>query len=296
MRARVANGGPGLAAAGILVAVATFMAEMRMAGEWSVGFVLAMNLVAAAAVLGVGLVAARGEGRPDGPATALLIAGLALALAAVVGLADVLGAEGGEGSIALTALAFAGIAAYVAWTRSSPVTGLIAAAALAATVIAAVVGIFDADEVDTFRVLFLALAVAFALAAWRIESIDKHLSVQLVNAAGLAVLALVVTLSGVGLGFPFQVFAGSGAESANEAFGWELASLLACAALVAYAVVRREPGPGYLGAICTVYALAAAAGPSEEQTLVGWPLVLIALAAVAVVDALRAPAQSRTEP
>jgi hypothetical protein len=294
-RDRVITRGALLAAAGVLATAGILAAELRMADEWAIEAVLAIDAVAAIVLLGAGLAAARGDGRPDGPATALIVAGLAPALVATIALADVLGADGGAESIAWTALVFAAIAAGVAWASASPVVTLIAAIALATTSVAAVIWKSDPSDVDTFRWLFLVLAVVFAVMAWFVERIDKHRSVQLVNAAGVAVLALVGALTGSAFGFPFAFYVADG-PLIESPLGWEIVSLLGCAGLLAYAIVRREPGPGYLGAISSVYFIVAAAVTGGEPTLVGWPLALLALAAIALFAALWTSTEERAEP
>lgn len=294
LKARVRDGGPLLGAAALLIVAAVFAAEMRMTGAWGEAVLLAISTVVALAVLGMGLLAARGEERPDGPATAVLMSGLVMALVALVQLAALIG-EDGAGAVAAVAVAFAGIAGFAAWRCSSPVATLIAAGAVATAAIAGFEGLVGFDGDDAVPGVALAFAVLFALGAWRVDAIARHRSVQLVNAAGLAVVVLVVSQFG-GLG-PFIVPVGTSENiGVNGPLGWEIVSGLACAGLLAYAVLRREPGPGYLGALATVYFVSIVGELSEEQTLVGWPLVLIALAIAVTVAALRAPTASKPEP
>lgn len=295
LKAQISAGGPLLAAAGVLVALAALALGTRMGSEWDDLVFLAINGLAATVVLGTGLLAAKGVGRPNGSATALIVTGLMLTLVVLIEAADILGASGTEATV-VVALIFCAIALYPAAKRSSPVCVLIAAVAFAVAFVAAIEGLVGFDEPSTGYYAALTLGLGFAIGAWTVDANDRHRSVQLVNAAGLAVLALVVFLSDGGfLAAPVLgplVYGGSMGAGGAGPVGWEIVALLACAAVVAYAVIRREPGPGYLGALSLVYFVVLAGAPGENPSIVGWPLVLIALAAAAVVAALRTSADT----
>jgi hypothetical protein len=290
IRARLSAGGPLLAAAGVLVALAAAAIEVRMGDEWGAGVFFVISLAAAVLVLGAGLEAAKGDGRPSGSATALIVAGLSLASSAITAFADMLGADGGSGSVTWGALLFAAVAAYPAWARRSPVSALISAISLGVAFVAGVDFVFDIEGLDTYRWLLALLAAGFAVAAARLDDGAPHRSVQLVNAAGIAILILTVTLAGEMFAGLFSGLGDGGGAVTGAPTGWEVVCLVGSAALAAYAVIRREPGPGYLAALALSTFVLAASAPGEDATLVGWPLVLIVLAGIASAAALRAPA------
>jgi hypothetical protein len=70
--------------------------------------------------------------------------------------------------------------------------------------------------------------------------------------------------------------------------GWELVLLAVGLALVAYAGVDREPGPGYLGFVVLVL-FVAIAGPRSVSgaSLIGWPILLLLLGGAGVAAGLR---------
>lgn len=281
------------AAAAVLVATAVGALQVRL--DWDAGPFLLLSLVGSAVVVPWALRAAAGRDLPDGAATAMLVAGLVLLALTVGNLADALGAEGGPGSTTWTALLFAALAAIPAWQLDSPVSALASSLALGVAFIAAVDWIFDPSDVDTFRWLFLLAALAYGAAAFALEGARPRHAVQHVSAAGLALLVLAASLYAEVVVQAFDLaFSGAlGADEAGEisfnaAFGWELVALAGAAALIAYAVLRREPGPGYIGAIVLAVSTTVAAAPESEPSVVGWPLllVLLALAAVAGVFAV----------
>jgi hypothetical protein len=67
---------------------------------------------------------------------------------------------------------------------------------------------------------------------------------------------------------------------------WELVVLAAGCGLIAYGAVDRAPGPAYLG-VANLAAFAVAVGQSAEQTLLYWPLIVLALGLGAMGAGLR---------
>ena len=115
----------------------------------------------------------------------------------------------------------------------------------------------------------------------------------MVNAAGLAVLSArpdrVVPVVAAFL-FPF------GAPAAGPLpNGWELVVLAAGCGLVAYGAVDRAPGPAYLG-VANLVAFVVAAGISDEDTLIYWPALLLALGLGTMFAGLRPRAPLPPEP
>jgi hypothetical protein len=96
----------------------------------------------------------------------------------------------------------------------------------------------------------------------------------MVNAAGLAVLILGLTaIVPVIAAFLFPFGAPASGPLPN---GWELVVLAAGCGLVAYGAVDRAPGPAYLG-VANLAVFLVSAGRSDEDTLLYWPALLLAL-------------------
>jgi hypothetical protein len=275
------------AAAAVLVAVA--IAAMHVRLDWDAGFFLVVSLLASAIVVPWALGATPDRGLPDGPTSALIVAALVVVALTVGDLADALGGEGGPGSTTWSALLFAGLAVIPGWLRDSPVAALASSVALGVAFIAAIDWIFDPSEIGTFRWLFLLVALAYAGAAFVLEGDRRRHAVQHVSAAGLALLVLAGTLYVEVVAQAFtQAFSGGlgGGISYNAPLGWELVVLVGSAAVIGYAILRREPGPGYIGAIVLAASTLIAAAPDGDGTLVGWPLLLLLLALAAVAGVL----------
>ena len=74
----------------------------------------------------------------------------------------------------------------------------------------------------------------------------------------------------------------------NPGTGWELILLATGLALVAYAGVDREPGPGYLGFVVLVLFVVLAGQPSRGgASLIGWPILLLLIGGAGVAAGLR---------
>ena len=85
--------GPLIAAGAVLVTVGIALTELRVGSQLAAGVQLLILAVAAAAILGLGLQAPNESGRPPAYQSVLLVCGLLLLAAALLRLADVLGAD-----------------------------------------------------------------------------------------------------------------------------------------------------------------------------------------------------------
>ena len=108
-------------------------------------------------------------------------------------------------------------------------------------------------------------------------------AVQLVNAGGLALLALALT-------WLVPAYLGDGGTAPG--WGWQLFVLAGAFGLVADAAVDQERGSALLG----VAALAAFTALASEGDLLGWPIALAAMAAVMLVIGLRPTTPAPPEP
>jgi hypothetical protein len=264
-----------LAPAAVGLAMFISAVQLRMGDSWADGVLLLVTLVPAALLLLLGLEASRGNGA-HAASTILLVAGLVLTASAIAWLGQILGGDDateGGGNLTWMLALFTAIAGWCAARGRSPACLLIAALAAVGLVNEAVNWIFDTENIDTFRVvLIICFAVLFA-AGWTVSGRNGTV---LVGAAGVTLL-----VSAYVLGFA-QAFS---PEGGDLGWGWELVALLEGLALLAYAALELEPGPGYLAffvlGIFTIGAAGSAGllliSPEAEDrsdTLVGWPLAL----------------------
>jgi hypothetical protein len=283
-----AHRGPLIASGAVLVTVGIALEELRLNGELAIGWHLAILALAAAAMLALALQVRTQGGAPPAFQSVLLVCGLLLAPAALLTLSDVLGAEFSgnfpAGAFVWTSLIWAGLALWPATAKGSAICALIGTLAIAIAGLAFVKWVFDAESVTTYRWLLLVLALAYVVVSLLLRAPAPRHSEQLVNAAGLSILA--IALTGLLTGF-FSLFTpganGGGSLLPN---GWELVVLAAGCGLVAYGAVDRAPGPAYLG-LANLIAFIVAAGTGQDETLLYWPLVLLALGLGAMAVGLR---------
>jgi hypothetical protein len=105
---------------------------------------------------------------------------------------------------------------------------------------------------------------------------------------GVAGVALAATLLAALVISTFGPLGDFTRPALNAGTGWELVLLALGLALVAYAGVDREPGPGYLGFVVLVLFVVLAGQPSEDgASLIGWPILLLFLGGAGVAAGLR---------
>jgi hypothetical protein len=279
--------GPLIAAGAVLVTAGVALEELRLADELPTGVHLAILALCGGAIYALG-VQVRQQGRPYAFQSVLLVCGLLLLYPALLTLADVLGADFDDlpsGALVWTSLLYAGAALYPAAWRNSAICALIAALAVGVAGLAFVNWTLDATSVTTYRWLLALLAAAYALVSLPLRGSAPRHSEQMVNAAGVAFLAIGLTgvlPALVGFAIPFG---GGPAEILPN--GWELVVLAAGSGLVAYGAVDRAPGPAYLG-VANLAAFVASAGLGDgEATLLYWPALLLAVGLGAMVAGLR---------
>jgi hypothetical protein len=268
--------GPLIAAGAVLLTLGIALEEVRLDDKLPTGIHLVILAVAAAAIYSLGVQVVQ-EGRPYAFQSVLLVCGLGLLYAALLTLADVLGADFREfpaGSFVWTSLLFAGAALYPAVARNSAICALIGALALGLAGLTFANWAFGAESATTFRWLLALAAAAYVVVSLALRGVAPRHSEQMVNAAGLAVLALGLTaILPVLASFLFPFGAPASSPLPN---GWELVVLGAGCGLVAYGAVDRTPGPAYLG-VANLAVFLASAARSDNDTLVFWPAILLAL-------------------
>jgi hypothetical protein len=301
--------GPLIAAGAVVLAVGVVLAELRLGDAVGIAVHVLITGVAAAVILGIGLQAVTEGGRPPAYQSVLLVTGLIVFEVFLLRLADLLGADFGEGgsgardtfiwgtlppgAIVWTSLVLAGLAGWASFSRGSAVSLLIAAIAAGLALLAAIAWVFDADSQGPYRFALLATAIALALGSLVLRGGEPRHAEQLVNAAGVAILVIPLLALAAGALQLLSLF-GGGPDRVLPDF-WELVVLAAGCGLVAYGAVDRVPGAAYLG-VANLAAFIGVAAISADQTLLYWPLVLLVLGAGAMIAGLRPRAPLPPEP
>jgi hypothetical protein len=268
--------GPLIAAGAVLVTLGIALEEVRLDDKLPTGVHLVILAVAAGAIYALGVQVVQ-QGRPYAFQSVLLVCGLLLLFPALLTLADVLGADFGEfpaGAVVWTSLLYAGAALYPAVARGSSICALIGALALGLAAMAFANWVFGADSAATYRWLLALAAVAYVIVSLALRGTAPRHSEQMANAAGLAVLILGLTaVVPVFTAFLFPFGAAAAGPLPN---GWELVVFAAGCGLVAYGAVDRAPGPAYLG-VANLAVFLVSAAVSDEDTLLYWPALILAL-------------------
>jgi hypothetical protein len=275
-------------AAGIVVLVTlVWLLEGRFDDDWRAGVHLLYAVLATGLAGVLAALAPMEREAPRAYQSVLYVATFTLAIAALMNLADVLGAAGSLGGAGARAWAFSALAALAlvfATRRNSAVSTLLGALSGGVAVLSFVQWAFDAGSAATARWVLLGLMVVFAFAALGQRDRHRPHGVALVDAAGAAVAVIGVTLLTEAI-FGGMAIAreGEGPYEATVAWGWELVLLGAGFGLIAYSSVDRERGPAYLGVLCLIeFVLLASSGG-----FAGWPLILLAIALALLVIGLR---------
>jgi hypothetical protein len=284
-----AHRGPLIAAGAVVFTVGIALEELRLDEALPDAVHVLIVAAAAAFIFGLGMQARPEGGRPAAYQSVLLVSGLLLLEGALLELADLLGADFGDGlpagAFVWTSLLLCGAAIYPAIRRNSAICGMVAALALGIAILAAANWIFGADSQTVYRWLLLALAVAFALASLVLRGGNPRHAELMVITAGLATLAIALVASVGALLGAFAGFGGASDEGFLPGF-WEFMTLGAGCGLIAYGAVDRAPGAAWLG-LAHLLAFLGAASAGADDTLLWWPLVLLALGGGVLVAGLR---------
>jgi len=273
------------------------LVNVRMDGVWGDGVFLVLSALGCALLGAMGWLAPLEGERPRSYQSTLLLLGLALLLIALLRLAQVLGVGAPLRSAGTVVWVFGLLAAAaIACVRSrrAAICALVAAVGGSIALLALVEWVFEPHGVTTFRWVLLAIAVAFVFGSLRLRESHRRESVYLVDAAGLAVIAIALTAPRAYSYVP----AGDVISSPGDlGTWWEIVLLAAAFGLAAFSGVDRERGPGFLAALALVIfvALAGRAAPAGAS-LVGWPLLLLLVGGIALVAGLRPRRELPPEP
>ena len=277
-----------IGAGAVALTIAVALLNFRFEDEWGVGVHFVYSALAAALVIAL---AALADPVPGGPPprwhSALLALSFILLLLALANLADLLGSDGrleGSGTVVWVGVLLIALMAWFSIRFDSGISTLLAALTFVVVLLSFVDWAFSPEESATFRWVLLAGAIALVAFAARGPDRGPHHTVGYVNAAGVALLgiALVYGLEGFG-----ALFFGAGG-SIDADTGWELVLLAGGFALIAYSVWAHQSGPAYLGLLnLTAFVLLAYGAAEDGPSLIGWPIVMLLLAAALLAAGLR---------
>jgi hypothetical protein len=284
-------------AAGVVVlTVLVAVVDVRFAGTWGIGIRFVLTALAAAFVTTMAVLAPLEGETPRAYQSILYVASFVLGLLALLDLARVLGADhpiGAHGTRVWVGLLLAGGMSWFATRRNSATCTLLGAAAAVVTVVAFFDWVFKPETSSTDRWILLLAVLVLVASAVSLRDLRRRHAVALVDVAGLGVLWMASTLLATNVLEPLVRFQAAG----GAPWGWELVLLVMGCGLVAYAAVDREPGPAYLGAlVLLVFVVIAAPSSRSGVSLIGWPLVLLLVAATALVIGLRPSRPLPAEP
>lgn len=274
-----------IAAGAVVFATLVWTLVVRFHDAWGSGVHTAYCVLACVFVGAMAVLSPIEGDAPRAYQSVLYVATVALFVAVLASLGDVLGASGAASASAVVAWEATLLSLFAlgfAVGRNSAVCTLIGSLAGGVAVLAAVDWVFEPDGFAPFRWVLLALMVVYGFAA--VGQRDRRLrhGVALIDTGGLAVLA--IGLSFVAGAFFFGFESAEGDAVHGVAWGWELLILAAGFGLIAYSSVDRQPGPAYLGvANLIVFTMITSFDISAAgATLLGWPIAL-AVAAVALL-------------
>jgi hypothetical protein len=282
-------------AAGVVVLVTlVYVVVARFHDAWGPGAHLAYATVAWSLVTAMALLAPTEGEAPRAYQSVLYVASFALVAVSLVQLGAVLGSDGAFDTAGGATWLLAALAAYAlafAVNRNSAVCTLLGALAAGGATLAAVQWIWHPDGFSTARWILLGLALVYGFAAIGQRDRRPRHGVALIDAAGIAVGVIALSLV-VGPLFLGALSFGEGFNTqpvTGVAWGWELLILAAGFGLIAYSSVDRQPGPAYLGVLnLAAFAVITSLGVSRDgATLLGWPIALALIAAGLLVIGLR---------
>jgi lipoprotein signal peptidase len=282
--------GPLIAAGAVLLAVGVVLEELRLADKLSLGVHLIILAAAAGVILALGLQAPTEGGKPPAYQSVLLVTGLLLLFPALLRVADVLGADLSEsglpaGELTWISTVVAGVALYAAQRKRSAICLLLAAIAAAIAILSAFQWVFEPDSFTASRWLLLLIALGVVLVSLVLRGGEPRQAELLVDAAGLAILAIGLQALVSFLIGQASPFASGSPDSVLPDF-WEFIVLAVGCGLIAYGAIERSPGPAWLG-VANLAVFVVSAFAVSDETLNWWPLLLILLGAGAMLAGLR---------
>lgn len=289
-----------IVAAGVVVlTLFTTVVAARFSTDWADGVRFLFVAIIAAIVVAMAAAPGAGDEVPRPYESVLFVASFLLIFVTLGELARVLGAEAlrSSGTIVWVGTLLVGYCAWYSIRRNSAIMTLLGAATAVVVVVAFVDWVFHPHEITTYRWVLLGCAIALTAAAVNRRDAQRRHAVSVIDAVGLTVLALGFTLV---LERFFSVFVGLFRPSeplAGGPAGWELVLLAFGCGLIAYGSVDRERVPAFLGVAVLGFFFVEVALPGREgPSLIGWPIVLLALAGGLLAIGLRPRRELPPEP
>jgi hypothetical protein len=275
----------------VSLGLAAWVIELRMT-QWALGPRFIVAAVIAGVILAAGWLVPRTGPVARPHQSLLLITGLLVLVIALELLGEILAGHHhlGAGGQFWTLAVEAGVAAAAARRAGSAGCTLVAALAASVSGLTFVAWAFEPHGFTTFRWILLVESLVLAVGALRLRAVHRRHAVQLVNVSGLLALFLALTFLGAAAITSAEAQLGTSlpAASIGSAGGaWKLYVLLVMAAMIAYAVVDREPAPGVIGAIIGLtFAVLVGLHGLSGGSLVFWPLFLVVVGAIAMAASL----------
>lgn len=273
----------------VVLTTLVWVVAVRFSTAWDAVVHLAYAAVACAFVSAMGVLSPMEGDEPRAYQSVLYVAAVALFVDVVVQASRVLGVDEPDawGTATWVLAAVAAFALAFATRRNSAVCTLLGSLAGGLAVVAAVEWIWSPNSFATVRWMLLALMAVFGIAAIGQRDRRPRHGVALIDAAGLAVLAIAVSFV-VAQGF-FVTFGNGERPPPGVAWGWELLIVAVGFGLIAYSSVDRQPGPAYLGVLNLIAftAITSLEVSADDATLLGWPLVLAGAAVFLLAVGLR---------
>jgi len=292
-----------IVAAGVAV-LTTFavLVDTRFQDSWAAGVRFVFVGLIAAVIATMAVLSEMEEDEPRNYQSVLYVATFVCGLFALSDLADVVGTGAGAGSSSRTVTWVGAIVAagcgWFAVRRNAAIMTLLGALSGVVVVLAFVDWVFDPGSATVFRWLLLACALGFALGAVSLRDRRLRHAVSLVDAAGLCVIVLGLTLLVESIFVDVGLSDYGSAAATGGPTGWELVLLFFGFGLVAYSGVDRERVPGFLGVVTLGLFVTIAAGGGDSgsyfghaigsgASLLGWPIVLLAMAGILLAIGFR---------
>ena len=293
--------GNALAAGAVLLAVAVTMLDLRLDDSWANGVHLIVDGAAFAFLFSLALRSPL-PARPLAYHSALALASLGLLVLVLDRVAHVLGADApfsSSGTVMWMSAIFTLVAVFCTLRFQSLGCALLAGIGVAVFVLTFVDWAFDPKGVTTFRWILFLLILGFAAYALRARSGERAgYATSAVDVVGLLLIGLAGTFLASLVFASINPLNALGQGSLDVGFGWKAILVIGSLAVVAYAVVTRERGPGWIGFVALLLTIIIVANPtSSDRTIVGWPLILLLAAGAAFAIGLRErPPSGRSRP
>jgi hypothetical protein len=273
-----AHRGPLIAAGAVCLGAGVALEEARLGDALPTGVHMAILLAVGGLIFYLGAQAPNEGGEPPAYQSVLLVTGAFLLYAGWLAAAQVLGAEFGDlppaGTLLWTSLLTGALLLWPAFERNSAICLLLAAILGGVALLAAWDVVFAASSAAPYRWLLAAYAAFLVLCALGLREPARRHAEVLIDAGGLAI-------AGIGLTSVSLFDVGGGRLPGF----WEVILLGAGFGLVAFGALDRSPGPAYLGVVnLGLFIYAAGTG---EDTLLWWPVILLAAGTAMLLAGLR---------